>query len=106
MTVSAPVKPLAAFTGTPTSGYAPLSVQFTDQSSNNPTSWKWEYRKGSGSWTRFSTEQNPAFTLTATGTYSIRLTATNAGGSNTVAKTNYITATGTPAPPAAFRSTP
>ncbi len=104
--VSNPPKPVVEFTGTPTSGDAPLSVQFTDQSSNNPTSWKWEYRKGSGSWTRFSTEQNPAFTLTATGTYSIRLTATNAGGSNTVAKTNYITVTGMPAPLAAFSSTP
>jgi len=106
ITVSNPPKPMAEFTGTPTSGNAPLSVQFTDQSSNNPTSWKWEYRKGSGSWTQFSTAKDPAFTFTAIGTYSIRLTATNAGGSNTATKTNYITVTSLPAPVATFSSTP
>ncbi len=106
ITVTAPVKPVAAFTGTPTSGSAPLNVQFTDQSSNNPTSWKWEYKKGSGSWTQFSTAQNPSYTFTATGTYSIRLKATNAAGSNTATKTNYVTVTSLPAPVAAFSATP
>lgn len=106
ITVTAPVKPVAAFTGTPTSGSAPLNVQFTDQSSNNPTSWKWEYKKGSGSWTQFSTAQNPSNTFTATGTYSIRLKATNAAGSNTATKTNYVTVSTLTKPVAAFTATP
>ncbi len=106
ITVTTPVKPVAAFIATPTSGAAPLNVQFTDQSSNNPTEWKWEYRKGWGGWTQFSTGQNPAFIFSTTGTYSIRLTATNAGGSNTATKTNYIMVTSLPAPVAAFSSTP
>lgn len=106
ISVTSPVKPVAAFTGTPTSGYAPLTVQFTDQSSNTPTSWKWEYRKGSGGWAQFSTEQNPSYLFSATGTYSIRMTATNAAGSNTKTKTNYITVTSLPAPVAEFSLTP
>ena len=106
ITVSTPPKPVAAFTATPTSGIVPLTVQFTDQSTNTPTSWKWEYRKGSGSWTQFSTAQNPSSSFTAVGTYSIRLTATNAGGSNTLTKTSYITVSAPPAPVAAFVGTP
>jgi PKD repeat protein len=103
---SAPVKPVAAFTATPTSGYAPLTVQFTDQSANNPTSWKWEYKKGSGSWTQFSTAQSPSYAFASTGTYSIRLTATNTAGSNTLTMTNYITVNTPPKPVAAFTATP
>lgn len=93
--------PVAAFIGTPTSGYVPLTVQFTDQSTNIPTSWKWEYRKGTGSWIQFSTIKNPSYTFTATGTYSIRLTATNAGGSNSEIKTSYITVVTAVQPPVA-----
>ena len=106
ITVTTPPAPVAAFTAAPTSGYVPLAVQFTDQSTNNPTSWKWEYKLGSGSWTQFSTAQSPAYSFTTTGTYSIRLTATNAGGSNTLAKNNYITVSTPPKPVADFTATP
>ncbi|MBN2394552.1 MAG: hypothetical protein JXR84_27725 [Anaerolineae bacterium] len=34
---------LADFMGNPTSGLAPLDVQFTDQSINNPTGWAWYF---------------------------------------------------------------
>jgi PKD repeat protein len=65
---------------------------FTDQSTNNPTSWKWEYiRIGSGTWVQFSTKQNPVYVLTKEGTYNIRLTVTNARGTDTLVKTDYIT---------------
>jgi PKD repeat protein len=83
--------PVAEFSGTPVSGPAPLSVTFTDQSTNSPTSWKWEYGTGSGSWTVFSTAQNPTYSFPE-GTYDIQLTATNNGGSNTTTKYGYITA--------------
>jgi PKD repeat protein len=95
-------KPVAEFLGTPSSGYAPLHVQFTDQSTNTPASWKWEYRGDTGPWTQFSTTQNPSFSFTTAGHYSIRLTATNAGGSDTATKNNYLTVTPPLRPPVAL----
>ncbi|MFA5347770.1 MAG: PKD domain-containing protein [Methanoregula sp.] len=107
ITVTAPLKPVAAFSATPRSGNVPLTVRFTDQSTNTPTSWKWEYRKGSGSWTQFSTVQSPSYTFPATGTYGIRLTATNSAGSTVKTQTGYITVTsGGAAPAANFVATP
>ncbi len=76
--------PVAAFTATPTNGTAPLAVNFTDQSSNNPTSWTWEFGDGTT-----STQRNPQKTYNAEGTYTVKLTATNAYGSNTHTKNNY-----------------
>ncbi len=44
ITVNAPqIVPVADFTGTPTSGRAPLTVSFTDLSSNNPIGWAWYF---------------------------------------------------------------
>ncbi|WP_456442762.1 PKD domain-containing protein [Caldithrix abyssi] len=80
--------PVADFSGTPTSGDAPLTVSFTDLSSNNPTSWSWDFGDGGT-----STQQNPTYTYNTPGTYTVSLTATNAYGSDTNTKTNYITVT-------------
>ncbi len=105
ITVSpAPVTPVAAFTNaTPRTGTAPLSVTFTDQSTNTPTSWKWEYKTGSGIWTEFGSGARNPSQIFAAGTYDIRLTATNAGGSASELKTGYIMAsTPTPLPVANF----
>jgi PKD repeat protein len=85
--VSAPV---AAFTGTPTSGTAPLTVTFTDASTNTPTSWSWDFGDGN---TTDATAQNPVHTYAVAGTYTVNLTATNSVGSNTATKTDYITVT-------------
>ena len=98
---AAPVPPVAAFVSDVQSGNAPLLVYFTDQSTNTPTSWKWEYRADAGSWTEFgSGARNPSRSFTA-GTYDIRLTATNSGGSDSELKTDYITAGTQTSPPVA-----
>jgi PKD repeat protein len=101
----APIPTVAAFISDVQSGTAPLLVHFSDQSSNTPTLWKWEYRTDTGSWTEFgSGTRNPSYTFAA-GTYDIRLTATNAGGFDSELKTDYITA-GTPtSPPIAYFTT-
>jgi len=77
--------PTASFDATPTSGTSPLNVAFTDTSTGSPTSWSWDFGDGAT-----STAQNPSHTYTAPGTYTVSLRATNAGGSNTVTKTNLI----------------
>jgi PKD repeat protein len=83
--------PVAAFTATSLNGLAPLSVTFTDASTNSPTAWSWESRPSGtdDDWTEFSTEQNPTYEFAA-GAYDIRLTATNAAGNDTVTETQYI----------------
>jgi PKD repeat protein len=95
--VSAPV---TDFTGTPLSIDAgnPDTCQFTDASTNTPTSRLWESQLLSGGWSTFSTSQNPLVTAGAgnfagLGTYDIRLTSTNAGGSNTKTRLAYLTVT-------------
>ena len=101
---AAPVAPVAAFTATIRTGTAPLTVRFTDQSTNSPTSWKWEYRKTDGSWT-FSgpVAQNPT-NIFAAGSYDIRLTATNTAGNGISSKTGYIIVAAPVPPTAAFTS--
>lgn len=83
--------PVANFTGTPVTGPAPLSVSFTDASTNSPTSWVWNF--GDGNFTG-NTTQNPTHLYTSSGIYTVSLNATNAGGSNTYSRTNYVTTTG------------
>ncbi len=94
--------PVAAFTATPTNGTAPLAVNFTDQSVNNPTSWAWDFGDGTT-----STQLNPTKTYTNAGSYTVKLTATNSYGSDTHIKNNYIAVSIAGAVPvAAFTATP
>jgi PKD repeat protein len=83
--------PDADFTGTPTSGTAPLSVQFTDMSTGTPTAWAWDFENDG---IIDSTLKNPSHTFSNAGTYAISLTATNTAGSNTETKAGYVTVTG------------
>ncbi|MDD3702304.1 MAG: PKD domain-containing protein [Bacteroidales bacterium] len=87
-------KPTADFIGNPTNGIAPLTVKFNDQSSNNPTTWNWDFGDGS-----ISNEQNPSKTYTDAGTYTVKLTVLNSGGEDTQIKTDYITVTPSVNPP-------
>ncbi len=79
----------ANFSGSPTSGTAPLTVNFTDLSTGSPTSWSWNFGDGTG-----SSAQNPSHTYTAAGTYTVALTATNACGSDVESKSAYVSVGG------------
>jgi len=94
--VSGATAPGAVFVSNATTGTAPLGVQFIDESTNSPTSWVWSFGDGST-----STDQNPAHAYTNSGTFTVTLTATNAGGSNTVTKAGYIIVTKSSLPPVA-----
>jgi Zn-dependent metalloprotease len=83
ITVTCP-PPVADFIGSPTSGEAPLTVNFTDQSVG-ATSWLWDFGD-----TGTSTARNPSHTYTSPGTYTVTLTATNSQGSDTETKVDYI----------------
>jgi PKD repeat protein len=79
---------VTTFTANVTAGDAPLTVQFTDQSTGNPTAWSWDFGDGTT-----SEEQHPAHTFAA-GTYDVSLTVTRDGGEETGTKTGYIHALG------------
>ena len=98
---AAPPAPVASFTGTPAIGGFPLTVVFTDSSTGSPTSWNWNF--GDSDTTNY-TVQNPVHTYASVGTYTVALTATNAGGSSTDTQTNYISVV--PAPTTSFTGTP
>jgi len=93
--------PVADFSGVPTSGDRPLSVVFTDASTNTPTSWHWDFGDGN-----ISTLQNPTHIYDFAGTFDVNLTATNFTlGESTVLKTDLIVATN-PTPTAIANATP
>jgi len=104
----------ADFSADPQSGEVPLTVQFTDLSTGNPTRWMWDF--GDGNIIPASEEdelfsdgedvacdggrcpppnkmQNPRHTYRLPGTYAVTLTASNKYSSDTVTKTQYVTVT-------------
>ena len=83
--------PVASFTSNVTSGTAPLTVGFTDTSTNSPTSWNWSFGDGT-----FSTTQNSIKLYSTAGNYVVTLNATNAGGSNTTSPGTTITVNAIP----------
>ena len=64
------------------------SVQFTDQSLNDPTSWEWTF---SGGTPASSSSQNPSVTYDNSGKYQVSLTVSNGDGSDAVIRKNCIT---------------
>ncbi len=62
------------------------SIQFTDLSSGQPTSWQWDFGDGNT-----STQQNPLHIYSASGTYTVTLIACNQYGCDTLVMPNYIT---------------
>ncbi|MDY0129961.1 MAG: PKD domain-containing protein [Methanosarcina vacuolata] len=91
--------PFANFSAKPTEGKAPLTVAFTDESTRSPTKWKWDFGDGTS-----STKQNPTHKYSKVGVYTVKLTVTNAAGSNTVTKADYIKVVTKPV--AAFSASP
>jgi PKD repeat protein len=79
--------PVADFTADVTTISVGGSVNFTDLSLNNPTSWNWQFQGGNPN---TSTMQNPIITYNTAGSYNVALTATNGMGNNTKTKQMYI----------------
>ncbi len=78
--------PVANFSGSPLTGCSPLVVVFQDLSTGNPTAWNWNFGNGNT-----STLRNPTASYFTPGSYTVTLTVTNANGSNTLTRTQYVT---------------
>ncbi len=61
------------------------TINFTDLSTNGPTTWLWDFGDGNS-----SILQNPSHTYSSGGIYDITLTTSNSFGSNTNSIQNYI----------------
>jgi PKD repeat protein len=75
----------ANFTATPRQGILPLEVQFTDTSSGEVFAWAWDFDLDGNI---DSYEQNPLYTYTLPGLYSVRLVINN--GERSVIKNDFI----------------
>jgi len=82
--------PVSDFSASPVSGAAPLSVIFTNLSSN-ATSYRWNFGDGN-----ISLEEDPTHVYSDVGTWSVSLTATGPGGVDIENKSAYITSTYNP----------
>jgi lysyl endopeptidase len=104
---SNPVPPVAQFTANQTNIPTGTTVNFTDQSTGNPTTWAWSISPTSG-WSyaggTSASSQNPQVTFTTVGQYSVTLNVSNAQGADGEIKNNYITVT-QPTDPCAAAST-
>ena len=92
--------PAADFSADKTEGCGLLAVRFTNLSTNNPTSYLWEVVNDG----RTYTVQSPTITFTQAGEYTIRLTATNAHGSDTQEKVSFVKVF--PVPQVSFTASP
>ena len=94
--------PVAAFTGTPTSGAPPLTVNFANNSTGS-TNWLWDFGDGN----TFSTtgKTNVSHAYVSAGSYTVSLTAVGPLGTNSATNTAYIVVAN-PAPVAGFSGSP
>jgi PKD repeat protein len=83
---SAVIAPVADFTYTPPNPMTGSPVQFTDASTNGPTTWYWDFGDGAS-----STANNPSHTYATAKTYAVTLTGGNSAGSTS--KTRNLTVT-------------
>ncbi|MDR0543230.1 MAG: PKD domain-containing protein [Dysgonamonadaceae bacterium] len=77
-------KPFTAFSADNNIGFAPLTVQFTNQT-KFATAYEWDFGDGTT-----SSDANPSHTYTGLGTYTVSLKASNATGDSTMVKTDFV----------------
>jgi subtilisin family serine protease len=96
ITVTNTPKPWVDFAANKTEACVFNAVEFTDMSLYDPISWNWEFSPNNVSFIdgTSAASQNPVVEFTAPGSYEVTLVATNANGSNTLAKADFIHAQG------------
>ncbi len=78
---AATAPPSAAFRFSPTGPVVGTTVRFIDTSTGAPTSWSWDFGDG-----QVANVQSPSHSFAAAGTYTVTLSSTNAGGTNTASQ--------------------
>jgi PKD repeat protein len=86
--------PTAGFTADATNGCAPMTVQFSNNSSQNAETFEWSFPGGDPA---TSTEENPTVVYNTPGVFGVTLTVTNAAGSNTSNEVDFVTVNAAPA---------
>ncbi len=76
------VEPTADFSFTPVHPRPGEAVQFSDESTGEPTSWQWDFGDG-----QTSQQENPNHTYTTSGSKTVTLTVSNSSGSDSTVKT-------------------
>jgi len=76
------------FTATPTTGTAPLQVDFADMSFGYVTNWSWDFDNDLNV---DSDQQNPTHSYSDPGIYSVRLEVMGPKGSDLMTRSEYIT---------------
>ncbi len=76
--IKPPDAPVAAFTQSTTSGDAPLTVQFTNNSTGTIASYAWDFGDGSAT----STDKDTSHVFSTVGTFTVKLKVTGAGGTS------------------------
>jgi uncharacterized protein (TIGR02145 family) len=83
---SSEMSPKAAFTADQVRLIKGDTIQFSDESTNNPSSWSWNFGDGNT-----STSQNPTHVYSTAGEYTVELTVENEYSEDTETKKDYIT---------------
>jgi PKD repeat protein len=84
--VDTAAEPAVDFTATPATPLAGQAVAFADVSAPAASQWAWDFGDGAS-----STAQHPSHAYAFSGSYAVRLTATNACGSATLSRSGFIT---------------
>jgi len=96
ITVTSTPVPWVLFSASPDNACNRDTINFTDESLYDPTSWTWEFQPSTVTFVDGTTlnSQNPHVRFEAPGTYSVTLTASNANGSNFKTITDMISVEG------------
>jgi PKD repeat protein len=81
--------PIANFiqTPNPSTGCAPMTIQYNSNSTGTVSGYNWTFPGGTPA---TSTQANPSVQYLAAGMYNVSLTVSNAAGNNSIAQTNVV----------------
>lgn len=82
--------PFAYFTSTKSAACEVTTIEFSDMSTNSPSSWLWTIYDEEGNITIEYGNKNPDIPFLNLGNYDVRLIASNAAGADTLLRKSYI----------------